>query len=112
VRNRNAIFAYSWTATHQILPGSPLYGMAPEGLAASTAWIVVSLMGLDETLSQTVHARHYYDDADIRFGARLSDIMVRLPDASFALDFAKFDDIEPAPLPSWDSVAANMIAEP
>jgi len=112
VRSRNAIFAYSWTATHQILPGSPLYGMAPEGLAASTAWIVVSLMGLDETLSQTVHARHYYGDEDIRFGARLSDIMVRLPDASFALDFAKFDDIEPAPLPSWDSVAANMIAEP
>jgi inward rectifier potassium channel len=112
VRNRNAIFAYSWTATHQILPGSPLYGMAPEGLAASTAWIVVSLMGLDETLSQTVHARHYYGDEDIRLGARLSDIMVRLPNGSFALDFAKFDDIEPAPLPSWDSAAANMIAEP
>ena len=76
------------------------------------AAIVVSLMGLDETLSQTVHARHYYSDEDIRLGARLSDIMVRLPDGSFALDFAKFDDIEPAPLPSWDSAAANMIAEP
>jgi inward rectifier potassium channel len=112
VRNRNAIFAYSWTATHQILPGSPLYGMASEGLAASTAWIVVSVMGVDETLWQTVHARHYYSDEDIRLGARLSDIMVRLPDGSFALDFAKFDDIEPAPLPSWDSAAANMIAEP
>ncbi len=112
VRYRNAIFAYSWTATHPILPGSPLYGATPESLAASTSWIVVSLTGLDETLSQTIHARHYYGDEDIRLGARLTDIMSRLPDGSFALDFAKFDDIEPASLPSWDAAVAKMIEEP
>ena len=112
VRNRNAIFAYSWTATHQILPGSPLFGATPESLAASTSWIVVSLTGLDETLSQTVHARQYYADEDIRLGARLADIMLRLDDGSFALDFAKFDHIEPAPLPSWDNAMAHLIAEP
>ena len=74
VRNRNAIFAYSWTATHPIVAGSPLYGASPESLAASTAWIVVSLTGLDETLSQTVHARMYYGDEDIRWGARISTV--------------------------------------
>ena len=112
VRSRNAIFSYSWTATHPIIPGSPLYGASPEALAASTAWVVVSLTGLDETLSQTVHARMHYGDDDIRWGARMADILTRLPDGSFALDFAKFDDIEPAPLLPWDPAAMKAVAEP
>jgi len=112
VRDRNAIFIYSWTATHQIVPGSPLYGATPETLAESTASVVVSLTGLDETLSQTVHARMYYGSEDIRLGASMADIMVRLPDGNVALDFAKFDDIEPAPLPSWDPAVAKLITEP
>ena len=74
--------------------------------------IIITLTGVDETFSQTIHARHYYGDEDIRLGTRLADIMVRLSDGSFALDFAKFDDIEPAQLPSWDSAVARMIAEP
>ena len=102
VRSRNAIFAFSWTAVHPIGPGSPLYGASPQSLAEATAWVVVSVTGLDETLSQTVHARMFYGHEDIRWGARLVDIMVRTADGGFALDMSKFDDIEPVELPLWD----------
>ena len=111
-RSRNAIFAFSWTAVHPIIPGSPLYGASPQSLADSMAWVVVSLTGLDETLSQTVHARMYYGDEHVRWGARLVDIMVRTPDGGFALDMSKFDDIEPVELPPWDKAVIGAVAEP
>jgi inward rectifier potassium channel len=110
-RNHNPIFAYSWTAVHPILPGSPLFGATPETLARSNAWMLVSLTGLDETFSQTVHARMYYGNEDILWGARLTDILVRVPDGSFVMDFAKFDSVEPAPLPAWDPAAQKAFAE-
>jgi inward rectifier potassium channel len=108
VRSRNAIFVYSWIVVHPITPGSPLYGATPRALEESSAWIVASVTGLDETLSQTVHARGFYDQSDIRWGARLSDIMIRMPDGSFALDLERFDDIEPAQLTAWDQGTINQ----
>lgn len=112
-RNRNAIFVYSWVAVHQIVPGSPLYGETPESLAASNAWLLVALTGLDETFSQTVHARKYYGNQEIVWGARLTDVMLHNPEGGFSLDFSKFDAIESAPLPPWcgDSASATVIPE-
>ncbi|HLW70119.1 MAG TPA: ion channel [Candidatus Binataceae bacterium] len=105
-RKNNAIFAYSWTVIHPIVENSPLYGASAEALAAANAWIVASVTGLDETFSQTVYARMYYGNANIRWGARMADIMVNLPDGSFALDFARFDEIEPVELQLDDADSA------
>lgn len=63
---------------------------------------VPSLMfrtGLDETLLQTVPARHIYGPRDIIFGARLADIL-RPTDggALWMIDSANFDAIIRAPL--------------
>ena len=110
-RNRNAIFAFSWTVIHQIVPGSPLYGLAEESLTKSMAWVVVSMTGLEETLSQTVHARMFYGNEHIRWGARLVDILMRTPDGGYAINMGKFDDIEPALLPPWDFSAERAIAQ-
>jgi inward rectifier potassium channel len=98
-RYRNAIFSNSWTAVHPINPNSPLYGATAESLNASDAEIVVSLTGIDETFSQTVYARYYYDAEDIIWGARLADIITRTPKGDFFLDFTRYDDVVPADLP-------------
>jgi inward rectifier potassium channel len=100
-RERNAIFAYSWTAIHPITEGSPLYGATPDSLAASEADIVVSLTGIEEVFSQSIHARYSYDSGDIAWGARLADIMARSPRGEFVLDLSKFDDTVPAAMPHW-----------
>jgi inward rectifier potassium channel len=110
-RSRNAIFAFSWTAVHPIVPGSPLHGASPQSLTENAAWIVVSLTGLDETMSQNVHARMYYGDEHIRWGARLVDIMMRTPEGGFAIDMSKFDDIEAVELPPWDIAAVGALTE-
>jgi inward rectifier potassium channel len=101
-RHRNAIFGYSWTAIHPIRPGSPFYGATPESLALAEAGVVVSLTGIDETFSQTVYARYYYEAADIIFGARLADITTRTPDREFLIDYANFDEVVAAELPPWE----------
>ncbi|HZP46214.1 MAG TPA: ion channel [Candidatus Binataceae bacterium] len=105
IRHRNAIFAFSWTAIHPIVPGSPLYGITAESMERQMAWIVVSITGLDETISQTVHARMYYGHQDLLWGRRLADVMLRTADGGFALDYGKFDDVEPAELTPWDTLA-------
>jgi len=98
-RQRNAIFNYSWTAIHPINLNSPLYGATAESLSASGAQIVVSLTGLDDTFSQTVYARYYYDAEDIIWGARLAEISKRTPDGEFMLDFTHYDEVVRAALP-------------
>jgi inward rectifier potassium channel len=98
-RYRNAIFSHSWTAVHPINLHSPLYGVTTESLKASEAGIVVSLTGIDETFSQTVYARYYYDAEDIIWGGRLADITTRTLDGEFFLDFAHYDQVLPVELP-------------
>ncbi|MGH7843002.1 MAG: ion channel [Candidatus Binataceae bacterium] len=111
IRKTNAIFSYSWTVVHPILENSPLYGATPASLAAANAWIVASVTGLDETFSQTVYSRMYYGNADIRWGARMADVMVQLPEGGFALDFAKFDDVEPAEPHLGEADGALQVAQ-
>jgi inward rectifier potassium channel len=107
-RYRNTIFNYSWTAIHPIDINSPLYGATAQSLEASDAEITVSLTGIDETFSQTVYARYYYDAEDIIWGARLADITSRTPEGEFYLNFARYDQVVPAELPHTELAPQRM----
>jgi inward rectifier potassium channel len=96
-RYRNALFALSWTVIHPIGESSPFYGGDLDALAAAKMSLIVSMTGLDETFSQTVHARHEYNFDDIIWGARLVDILERTPSGQ-SINYDRFDDVEPAPL--------------
>ena len=93
-RSRSAMFALSWTAAHQIVEGSPLFAETRESLANSAPEIIVSITGLDETFSQTIHARHTFVLDEIIWGARFADVLVLHPDGSRSVDYDHFDDIE------------------
>lgn len=93
-RDRSAMFVLSWTAVHQIVEGSPLFCETRESLAKSSAEIVVSITGLDETFSQTIHARHSYELDEIVWNARFGDVLVLHPDGGRSIDYARFDDVE------------------
>ena len=57
--------------------------------------LVVSLTGIDEGLSQTIHARHGYRPEDIRFGVRFADILSSGQEQSL-IDYTRFHDVEPS----------------
>lgn len=108
-RQRSPMFALSWTAVHQIVPGSQLYGETAESLAQSDAEILVTMVGTDTTMSQTVHARHAYRMADVRWNERFVDIFGTDPTGQRFIDYRQFHNTTPVPpnqlLPAPPAVA-------
>ncbi|MBF3368253.1 hypothetical protein, partial [Leptospira interrogans] len=72
---------------------SPLYGATPEMLAEGETSLVVSLSGLDETVFQTIHARHTYIAKEILFNMRFVDIISKAKDGNRYVDYTRFHDI-------------------
>ncbi len=94
-RSQNTVFALTWTVVHPIDESSPLYGQTTESLAAVNAEIIASVVGIDETFSQTVHARWGYSWDKILFGARFADVIQRLPDGRREIDYRRFHETYP-----------------
>lgn len=94
VREKNPMFALSWTAMHKIEEDSLFYGPdAMEKLRAQKAEIFVTLYGLDETLMQTIVARFRYSLDDIVFDAKFADLLAVRDDGARVIDYDKFHDI-------------------
>ena len=95
LRSQTRNFSLTWTVMHQIDESSPLYGETPESLAETETDIVITLTGLDETVSQTVHARHYYMTEEILWNMRFVDILSRKSDGRRMIDYTRFHDVTP-----------------
>jgi inward rectifier potassium channel len=89
--SRNAFFSMSFRAVHRIDAASPLHGATAESLAEKHAAIAVTLVGLDEGLAATVHARHVYDHDDLVFGMNFADIFDPVDDDTWIMDMRHFD---------------------
>ncbi len=75
IRNNVPLLMPSWTVRHKISKESPLFGVEKEILKRKNIEIIISLVGFDETLSQTVHAHHSYIANEITFGGHFVDII-------------------------------------
>lgn len=95
-RSHTPVFALTFTVMHPILPGSPLHGATAESLVAEEAELLISVTGLEETTSQTVHARHSYLPAEVLFGQRFADIFSTDPDGARVIDYNRFHETGPA----------------
>ena len=91
-RDRNPQFSLSWTVMHPIDAESPLYGIDPDLLAGQEASIVVTLTGIDETLSQAVFARTSYRADEILWGRRFVDILGETAEGQVLVDYRRFHD--------------------
>jgi inward rectifier potassium channel len=92
-RDRQPLFALSWTIFHPIIEGSQLFGETAESLAKSAPDFILSLTGFDQTFAQTIYARHVYHLEDIRWDARFADVLIIGPDGRPTVDYTRFDDI-------------------
>ncbi|HEU0118291.1 MAG TPA: ion channel, partial [Alphaproteobacteria bacterium] len=80
MRSSVPLMQLTWTVMHLIDETSPLYGITPEKLEEWEAEIIVSLTGMDETLSQTIHTRHSYVSDEIICNAMFEDVLNRRDD--------------------------------
>ena len=94
-RSHTPILSLTFTMMHVIDSDSPLYGATLEQLKADMAELLVTVTGIDETMSQTIHARHSYLPDEMLFGSRFADMFGYLPDGRVAIDMGQFDATTP-----------------
>jgi len=75
-REKVVFFPLSWTIVHPIDEQSPMRGLTGEDLIASDAEFLILLTGIDETFSQTVHARSSYRAEELVWDARFANVYV------------------------------------
>lgn len=92
VRSFSPVFAMTWSAQHIIDPGSMLFGQSVTDLENTAAELVVTLVGIDNTLAQPVHARHGYRAGDILTQARFVDILSTDERGRRIIDYSRFHD--------------------
>ena len=92
VRNTSPVFRLSWTVMHIIDEDSPLYGLDAKTLRDGNMMLFVTVLGLDESYGQTVHARTVYQHDDLRWGCRFIDVISTDDDGVVTLDLEKFHD--------------------
>ena len=94
VRHETPVLRLTWTVMHEINAQSPLFGMDHDVLRETESEIIISIMGLDETLSQTVHARHSYIADEIVRGAQFEDVLHRKDDYVLEVRYDKFHSLK------------------
>ena len=99
LRAHTPIFALTFTIMHSIDAASPLFAATSESLRAEGAELLITVTGLEEITSQTVHARYSYGAGEIRFAHRFVDIFQTNPDGTRFIDYARFHDTEPSVTP-------------
>src|SRR5262249_37877144 len=95
-RERIPSLSRSWTVMHPVVAGSPLADTTPKRLQEDDAEFTVSVVGIDDTTMQAVHASHQYFARQVMWGARHGDVLTGTP-AGLKLDLRRFHDIEPTP---------------
>ncbi len=95
VRSQSPIFALTWTVMHIIDDSSPLYKLTTKELVEKQAEIVITLTGIDETVSQTIHARHSFVASEILWDMRFVDIISRTPQGKRVVDYTCFHEVRP-----------------
>jgi inward rectifier potassium channel len=92
-RERSPAMARSWTVLHPIESDSPLYGATPESAARDEIELFATLVGVDDTSLQPVHARRRYVDTDIVWGARHADVLSEDEHGNIVLDVRRFHEL-------------------
>jgi inward rectifier potassium channel len=95
LRSNAPLIRFTWTVMHKIDENSPLYGLTQQDMIENETEIIVSLTGLDETLSQTIHARYSYIAEEIMFDARFEDVLVRNEDGRIEVNYEHFHTTTP-----------------
>ena len=93
-RPRVSFFPLSWTIVHPIDGDSPLYGETEDSLRQAGAEFLILLTGIDETFSETVHARSSYVAEDVVWNAKFGNIFDPPENDRVTIDLRRLDSIE------------------
>jgi inward rectifier potassium channel len=95
LRQRTSSFNLAWTVRHMIDERSPLFGLTEDRMVSGNALIIVSLVGIDETVAYTLHARQNYSAREILWNHHFADMLTVEPNGDRYLDYQYFDSVVP-----------------
>jgi inward rectifier potassium channel len=107
VRSQSPSFVLSWLALHPIDTSSPLCGVTAADLRFTTSTIVVTLSGVDETVTQMMYARHTYAPQDIFWNYRFVDLVSKADSGDRFLDYKHFNSVVPVEVAAESPSAAS-----
>ena len=93
-RDSVMFFPLHWVIVHPIDEKSPLFGVTKESLDASDAEFLILLTGIDETFSQTVHARSSYKDTEVVWNAKFTDMFDPSDEERLSIDIRRLHEIQ------------------
>jgi inward rectifier potassium channel len=95
VRSHTPMLSLTWLVFHPIREGSPLFGMSADSINKADFALIATIEGLDETISQTVHAHHTYVSTDIKWHHRFKDMFMEdATTGQASIDLTRIHDIE------------------
>ncbi len=93
VRHETPVFALSWTLIHPITEQSPLWGVNPEEFHEKGWDLIVTFVGIDQDMAQTITASKTYSGAHVVRARKFVD-MIHLDEGVRVIDFSKLHQIE------------------
>jgi inward rectifier potassium channel len=94
-RNLHPVFLFGWTLLHLIDAASPLAGATAESLSAARAFLLLTVIGNDETTGQSLMARHEYAVSALRWNHGFVDVLSTDDEGIDHFDYSRFHDVEP-----------------
>jgi inward rectifier potassium channel len=95
VRNHTPMLSLTWLVFHPIREGSPLFGMSADSINQADFALIATIEGLDETISQTVHANHTYVSTDIKWHHKFKDMFKEdATTGQASIDLTRIHDVE------------------
>jgi inward rectifier potassium channel len=99
-REKVSFFPLSWTVVHPIDEASPLHALTEEDLRRTSAEFLILLTGIDETFSQTVHARSSYKAEEVIWNARFGNVFnTASKNGMITIDVRRIHSVEPVETP-------------
>jgi len=89
-RNQSSLFALTWTVMHPINESSPLYGVTLEEMQEKEMEILITITGIDQTVSDNIHAHHSYIPTEILWNHKFIDILSKTRNGKRSVDYSCF----------------------
>lgn len=95
VRSHTPMLSLTWLVFHPIREGSPLFGMSAQSIDNADFALIATIKGLDETISQTVHANHTYASTDIKWHHKFKDMFTEdATTGQASIDLTRIHDVQ------------------
>lgn len=94
-RSQQPAFLFGWNLMHVIDAASPLAGASNESLEAAKAFLILTIVGTDDTTGQVVMARERYPSSALHWNHAFVDILRTDEQGVDYFDYSKFDELEP-----------------